>query len=82
MIVLLYFLRLKRRPLTVSTLMFWQRAMQESGRRAFFQKFRHLLSLLLHVLIFLLLLGALARDRKSTRLNSSHFQVSRMPSSA
>ena len=60
-IVLLYFLRLKRRPLTVSTLMFWQRAMQESGRRAFFQKFRHLLSLLLHVLIFLLLLGALAR---------------------
>ncbi len=60
-IVLLYFLRLKRRALTVSTLMFWQRAMQESGRRAFFQKFRHLLSLLLHVLIFLLLLGALAR---------------------
>ena len=60
-IVLLYFLRLKRRPLTVSTLMFWQRAMQESGRRAFFQKFRHLLSLLLQVLIFLLLLGALAR---------------------
>ena len=60
-IVLLYFLRLKRRPLTVSTLMFWQRAMQESGRRAFFQKFRHLLSLLLHLLIFLLLLGALAR---------------------
>ena len=60
-IVLLYFLRLKRRPLTVSTLMFWQRAMQESGRRAFFQKFRHLFSLLLHLLIFLLLLGALAR---------------------
>jgi hypothetical protein len=60
-IVLLYFLRLKRRPLTVSTLMFWQRVMQESGRRAFFQKFRHLFSLLLHLLIFLLLLGALAR---------------------
>ena len=60
-IVLLYFLRLKRRPITVSTLMFWQRVMQKSGRRAFFQKFRHLLSLLLHVLIFLLLLGALAR---------------------
>jgi hypothetical protein len=60
-IVLLYFLRLKRRPLTVSTLMFWQLVMQESGRRAFFQKFRHLFSLLLHLLIFLLLLGALAR---------------------
>ncbi|MEO6787652.1 MAG: BatA and WFA domain-containing protein [Chthoniobacteraceae bacterium] len=60
-IVLLYFLRLKRRTLPVSTLMFWQRVQQESGRSAFFRKFRHLLSLLLHLLIFLLLLGALAR---------------------
>ena len=32
---------------------------------------------------FGLLVGAVPRgDRKSTRLNSSHFQVSRMPSSA
>lgn len=60
-IVLLYFLRLKRRPVTVSTLMFWQRVMQESSRRAFFQRLRNLLSLLLHLLIFLLLVGALAR---------------------
>ena len=60
-IVLLYFLRLKKRPVSVSTLMFWQRVMQESGRRAFFQKLRHLLSLLLHLVIFLLLLAALAR---------------------
>ncbi len=61
LIVLLYFLRLKRRTLPVSTLMFWQRVQKESGRSAFFRKFRHLLSLLLHLLIFLLLLGALAR---------------------
>ncbi len=60
-IVLLYFLRLKRRTLPVSTLMFWQRVQKESGRSAFFRKFRHLLSLLLHLLIFLLLLAALAR---------------------
>jgi hypothetical protein len=60
-IVLLYLLRLKRQPQTVSTLMFWQRVMQEGGRRAFFQRLRNLLSLLLHLLIFLLLLGALAR---------------------
>ena len=51
-ILLLYFLRLKRRPVSVSTLMFWQRVMQESSRRAFFQRLRHLLSLLLHLLIF------------------------------
>ena len=60
-IVLLYFLRLKRRSLPVSTLMFWQRVQKESGRSAFFRKFRHLLSLLLHLLILLLLIAALAR---------------------
>ena len=60
-ILLLYFLRLKRRAVSVSTLMFWQRVMQESSRRALFQRLRHLLSLLLHLLIFLLLVAALAR---------------------
>ena len=60
-IVLLYLLKLKRRPLPVSTLMFWQRVLEESRRRAFFQKLRHLLSLLLHLLIFALILGALAK---------------------
>lgn len=60
-IVLLYLLKLKRRPLNVSTLMFWERVLQENRRRAFFQKLRHLLSLLLHLLIFLLILAALTR---------------------
>src|SRR4051812_7949516 len=60
-IVLLYLLKLKRRPVAVSTLMFWQRVLQESRRRALFQRLRHLLSLLLHLLIFLLVLGALAK---------------------
>ena len=61
LIVLLYLLKLKRRALPVSTLMFWQRVLQENRRRAFFQKLRQLLSLLLHLLIFALILGALAR---------------------
>ncbi len=61
-IVLLYLLKLKRQPVTVSTLMFWQRVLQESHRRrAFFQRLRQLLSLLLHLLIFALILGALLR---------------------
>src|SRR5258708_10459363 len=60
-IVLLYLLKLKRRPLPVSTLIFWQRVLEESRRRALFQKLRHLLSLLLHLLIFALILAALAR---------------------
>ena len=60
-IVLLYMLRLKRREITVSTHLFWQRVLQESSRRAFFHRLRHLLSLLLNILIFLLIAGALAR---------------------
>ena len=60
-IVLLYLLKLKRRPHTVSTLMFWQRLMQENRRRALFQRLRNLLSLLLHLLIFALIVAALAR---------------------
>src|SRR5690242_9692087 len=60
-IVLLYLLKLKRRPVAVSTLMFWQRVMQESRRRALFQRLRNLFSLLLHLLIFTLLVGALAK---------------------
>ena len=61
-IVLLYLLKLKREPQIVSTLMFWQRVRQESQRRrAFFQRLRQLLSLLLQLLIFALILGALLR---------------------
>ncbi len=60
-IVLLYLLKLKRRPLTVSTLLFWERVMEENRQRALFQKLRHLLSLLLHLLIFLLIVAALAK---------------------
>lgn len=60
-IILLYLLKLKRRAVSVSTLLFWQRVLQESRRRAFFQRLRQLFSLLLHLLIFFLILGALAR---------------------
>ena len=60
-IVALYFLRLKRRAITVSSHLFWQRAVNQTSRNSFFQRLRHLFSLLLHVLILLLLVGALAR---------------------
>jgi len=60
-IVLLYFLRHKRRTVSVSTHLFWQRALQETSRRALFRRLRHVLSLLLHLLIYGLIVGALAR---------------------
>lgn len=67
-IVLLYLLKLKRRPMPVSTLLFWQRILQENQRRAFFQKLRQLFSLLLHLLIFALILGALMHPTLDRRI--------------
>jgi len=60
-IVLLYLLKVRRLPATVSTLIFWQRVVQENRRRALFQRLRSLFSLLLHLLIFALIVAALAR---------------------
>lgn len=60
-IVLLYLLKVRRRPVTVSTLIFWRELIEQNQRRALFQRLRNLLSLLLHLLIFLLILLALAR---------------------
>ena len=67
-IVLLYLLKLKRRPITVSTLLFWERVMQENRQRALFQKLRNLFSLLLHLLIFLLIVAALAKPAFDRRV--------------
>ncbi len=61
LIVILYLLKLRRQPAQVSTLMFWQRVTADNRRRALFQRLRQIFSLLLHLLIFALLLFALAR---------------------
>lgn len=60
-VIALYLLKVRRRPVPVSTLLFWQRALAEQRRRALFQRLRRWLSLLLQLLIFALLLLALAR---------------------
>ena len=41
-----------------------------------------IINLLLNIPLFLLAFRSISRDRKSTRLNSSHWNKSRMPSSA
>ncbi len=69
-IVLLYFLRHKRRTLSVSTHLFWQRALQETSRRALFRRLRNIFSLLLHLLIFALIVGALSRPSLQRELPS------------
>jgi hypothetical protein len=64
-IALLYFMKVRRRRATVSTLMFWQRVLVENPRRTAFRRLRQLLSLLLHLLIFALILLALSRPESA-----------------
>jgi hypothetical protein len=60
-VVLLYLLKLKRKPLEVSSTLFWFRAIQDLEANAPFQKLRKNLLLLLQILLLLLLIVALAR---------------------
>ncbi len=60
-VVLLYLRRVRRREVSVPTLLFWQRALGEQRRTAFLGRLRQWLSLLLHLLILLLLTLAVAR---------------------
>jgi Aerotolerance regulator N-terminal/von Willebrand factor type A domain len=60
-IVALYLQRPRRRFLEVSSLFFWQKVLEREPHRKFLGRLRHPLSLLLQLLIFLLLMLALAR---------------------
>lgn len=60
-IIALYLRRRRRRLLEVSSTFFWQRVFDRQPNRRFLGKLRHPLSLLLQLLIFALLLLALAR---------------------
>ena len=62
-IFVLYLLKVTRRRRTVSTLVFWQRIVEEHRRHALFHRLRNLLSLLLNLLILLCLILAAARLR-------------------
>jgi Aerotolerance regulator N-terminal/von Willebrand factor type A domain len=65
-IVALYLRRPRRRPLEVSSLLFWQRVLEREPHRKFLGRLRNPLSLLLQLLIFLLLLLALARPEEAS----------------
>lgn len=59
-IVLLYILKIRLRRQPVSTLLFWDRLFDEKKPRAWWQRIRHLLSLLLQLAFLLLVVAALA----------------------
>ena len=63
-IVTLYLQRPRRKALEVSTLLFWRRVLDREPHRRFLGRLRNPLSLLLQLLIFLLLLLALARPEE------------------
>jgi Ca-activated chloride channel homolog len=65
-IVALYLRRPRRRSLEVSTLLFWRRVFEREPHRGFLGRLRNPLSLLLQLLIFLLLLLALARPQEAS----------------
>lgn len=60
-IILLYLLKLKRRPLVISSVMLWTRLLADIQANAPFQRLRRNLLLLLQLLALLLLVAALAR---------------------
>ena len=70
LLVLLYFLKLKRRDMEVSTTLLWKKAIQDLQANAPFQKLRRNILLLLQLLVLAAALLALAqpelRDRGIT----------------
>ena len=64
-IVLLYILKLKRKNLTVSSVLFWQSETQDISANAPFQRLRPNLLMLIQIIIALLLIAALARPTAS-----------------
>jgi len=66
LLVALYFLKLKRRPLTVPSTLLWRKAIQDLQVNSPFQRLRKSLLLLLQLLILAALLFALARPTTRT----------------
>ena len=68
-IIIFYMLRLRRQPVQISSLMLWQRVLQDQAANAPWQRVRRNLLLLLQLLILALLVLALARPFRTVEAN-------------
>src|SRR5438477_5690166 len=66
-LLVLYFLKLKRREMAVSSTLLWKKAIQDLQVNAPFQKLRRNLLLLLQLLLLILLVLALSRPVSNYR---------------
>jgi hypothetical protein len=81
-IVLLYILKIRLRRQTVATLLFWDRLFDERKPRAWWQRLRHLLSLLLQLAFVMLVVAALVDPLWSWQKNQQRRVVLVLDNSA
>src|SRR5579859_1476633 len=81
-LVLLYFLKLKRVPMEVSSVLLWTRAMLDSRANAPFQRLRRNLLLFLQILVLLLVALALARPALQVKARPARATVLLLDGSA
>ena len=82
LVILLYFLKLKRKPLSVPSTFLWRKSIEDLHVNALFQWLRHNLLLLLQLLVLLLLIYSVMDFRVHGRTSESKHYILMIDNSA